>query len=197
MHRGRSKPFRRSHIYIAISPELWEPGNPVFGLFLNKEGLVEVLWHNYTGVKEVPFATMVLAIKYHLLELIRCLHASLFWLLYVCQLDWFICLCVLLYSGKIVFTFVTLYTKCTALVSLCVVRNLITKTDIWIDGFHLQYLVMLKFSLHFFQQWKSKSLSKRAWGHNFTRLLTIFVFPGERRQAQRLILRYSQKVSVH
>lgn len=46
MHWGRSKPFRRSHIYIAISPELWEPGNPVFGLFLNKEGLVEVLWHN-------------------------------------------------------------------------------------------------------------------------------------------------------
>lgn len=87
MHRGRSKPFRRSHIYIAISPELWEPGNPVFGLFLNKEGLVEVLWHNYTGVKEVPFATMVLAIKYHLLELIRRLHASLLWLLYVCQLD--------------------------------------------------------------------------------------------------------------
>lgn len=87
MHRGRSKPFRRSHIYIAISPELWEPGNPVFGLFLNKEGLVEVLWHNYRGVKEVPFATMVLAIKYHLLELIRRLHASLFWLLYVCQLD--------------------------------------------------------------------------------------------------------------
>lgn len=43
MHWGRSKPFGRSHIYIAISPELWEPGNPVFGLLLNKESLGHVL----------------------------------------------------------------------------------------------------------------------------------------------------------
>ena len=43
MHRGRSKPFRGSHIYIAISLALWEPSNPVPGPLLNKEGLVEVL----------------------------------------------------------------------------------------------------------------------------------------------------------
>lgn len=58
MHWGRSKPFPRSHIYIAISAELWEPGNLVFGLFLNKESLVEVFFGSIKiRVKEVPFAS--------------------------------------------------------------------------------------------------------------------------------------------
>lgn len=57
MHWGRSKPFWRSHIYIVISAELWEPGNPVFGLFLNRRALWKSTGTIRTGVKEVPFAS--------------------------------------------------------------------------------------------------------------------------------------------
>ena len=113
MHWGRSKPFRRSHIYIAISPELWEPGNPVFGLFWNKEGLVEVLWHNQNRSQgSSPCCTVCLPV----FSYIWCEIAAVF--------------------------------------------------------------------------------SKKAEGNNFTRLITVFVFPGKRRLTQRLILLYSQEVSV-